>query len=467
MPDRDFQPATPEFLSPDPHSKTLLLVSGSPRVSQHTQALLEIAGSSLQKIHHLKISFFSFAGKEILACRDCFHRCEQEGHCWLEDDFASLAELWRYADGILLGSPVYTFGPPAPVHAFFERLQTLQKSNPSYYKARSWPQPVGIIAQGGSEYGGAEICAQELLTRCLSVGCVPVSGDMPGFSQGVIGQIRDGDPLPERLKVGASRLAMRVVELVQILSTGRDPQPTRLNFLIVKAGEFGESNFAAQCRDVLASTSETPIASLDWETFDFDKQPIAPCTGCTQFCSSALECCYQDGMQEFQSCWFSSDAIIWLVGAGVGGSLSPLRAAIDRMNQVRFETHLSSRKLHMSRYLKPAAHIVFGTEPNHVGSALQFLRHISLLYQHLLLPCSEHGTGELAINLENEDGASLSERSQRAIVSLVQQTAGLAVVIKSGLSRLAKTLPPEYSPSNPSHAENSPVPGNQAQPSFP
>ena len=465
MPDRDFQPASPEFLSPDPHSSTLLLVSGSPRVSQHTQALLEAAKASLQKIYHLKTSSFSFANREILACQNCYQRCDQEGHCWLEDDFASLAELWRHADGILLGSPVYTFGPPAPVHAFFERLRTLQKSNPTYYVAQLWPQPVGIIAQGGSEYGGAEICAQELIALCLSVGCVPVSGDMPGFSQGVIGQIRDGEPLPERLKVGAIRLARRVVELTQILSSGRDPQPSPLKFLIVKGGEFGESNIAAQCEDILTGMTETLISPLEWETFDFEKKQIAPCSGCTQFCSSGLECFYQDGMQEFRSQWFSSDAIFWLVGAGAGGSLSPLRAAIDRMNQVRFETHLSSGKLHMSRYLKPAARIVFGTESNHVESTLQFLRHINLLYQHVLLPGSEQSAGELAIILENAECASLSSLSRLAMESLVKQTAGLAMVIKSGLTRLAKTLPAEYFTSNPSIAENFPVPGNQAHPS--
>lgn len=433
-----------EFSTDD--SIKILLLSFSPRLNHHTDQLIKQAGQALGEIPNLQLQFETLADKKILGCQQCLDRCRQAGHCWLEDDFENLVEQWLQADAIILGSPVYTFRPPATALAFFERWQALQSANPSRYFSPAWPQPVGVLSQGGSEYGGVEICAQALHSLCRSVGCIPVSGDMPGFSQGVIGQFPNGDQAPERLAVGAGRLAIRTAELGRLLSTGRNYETAPLKFLIAKAGEFSGSKVASQIETALTDITETDAGALTWEVFDFEENPIARCLGCNQLCSRALECRFIDGMQDFRSRWFSTDAIFWLIGCGAGGTISNLLAAIDRMNQVRFETHFASGNLHMPRHLTAAAGIFWGEDPEKFGELWQLIGHVSTLYQNLLVPVSKDGPNVVWVGREADSGQILKEETLAQVSSLVQQTARLAQIVRTGKSHLGKLLPAEYFP---------------------
>jgi multimeric flavodoxin WrbA len=442
----------------------ILFLNCSPRPDQHTHNLLEKAGDSILEKRNLHVQFESFAEKIILPCQKCFEYCQQSGVCCLEDDFEDLAEPWLQANGLVIGSPVYTFGPPAPVLAFFERLHVLQLSNPSHYFSPNWPQSVGIIAQGGSEYGGVEFCAQTLISLCQTVGCIPISGDMPGCSQGVIGQVPDSGVISERLETGAGQLARRVVELAQIISAGRMTQPASLKFLIIKGGEFTRSNFASEIQTLLTSFAKTEAAVIEWEVFDFEEHPIAPCNGCTFFCSSALECCFLDGMQEFRNRWLSADAVIWLVGSRHGETLSNLQAAIDRMSQVRFEKHLASGMTQMPRQMKVAAGILLGKDSLALGSIWQRISQISMLYQNLLIPASNQGFGVLRVDVETVDGHSLSGENRKAMSSFVRQLAEFSLVVRTGLSLLEGVLPLEYYTSQPKFIKDCTNPISKSSP---
>jgi len=433
-------------------AKTILLLSASPRKGQHTYALVKSAQRALSDSPSLNIQFVSFAGKKIYPCQNCHNHCVTEGSCWQNDDFETLANKWLSADGIVLGSPVYSFGPPSIVSAFFERLLALQKANPTIYTSPSWPQPVGIIAQGGSEYGGVEIAAQTLLSLCLAVGCIPISGDMPGFSQGVIGQIRDKDGIPERMIDGARRLTVRVTDFVEILSGGKNPEPVPLRFLIVKAGAPDKT--LADLLDAHFADFKPNHVPSEWRWFDFNNAYINPCLGCREFCGRDHECRFVDGMQAFRQEWLAADCILWLAGNGPGNSLSPIRAAIDRMNQVRFETFFGSNYRHMPRYLKisvPIGHPVDTAEPN---STLLFLRHISLLYQNILLPQNQNN---LSQNPSKNSGKPNLDSSSIYLTNLIHESIKLALTMKSGLARLARTLPEEYYPSKSRYAHIDPV----------
>jgi multimeric flavodoxin WrbA len=424
------------------------LLSGSARRDGNTEALLHLAGNALQENSHNNLQWNTFSGKCILPCRGCVEHCTASGRCDLKDDFEPLAAQWLQADAILLGSPVYTFAPPAPVLAFFERLRALQRANPGVYFSPVWPQAVGIIAQGGSEYGGAEVCAQHLLAACQSVGCIPVSGDMPGFSQGVIGQVPDGQPAPDRLRDGAARLADRAAELARILSAGRNFSPAPIKVLLVTVGATPGDSGGEQLQSAADMIRET-LAALPYETelerFDFLDQLVIPCGACTDFCSSTAECQFIDGMQRFRSLWFSAGAAIWLVGSGAGSSAANFQAAIDRMNEVRFEAYLAGGKKPMRRHLAVAAGIISGHDPLDAGLTWQRIRHISLLYQNLILPASSGSPGVVCL-----PAPALTDKDEaQSIAALVEQSVRLALITQTGRLRLRDVLPEEYDPGIP------------------
>lgn len=437
-------PTTPESSTVN-NSVKILLFNGSPRRSGNSYELLKQAANALQEIPEITTNTLSLADKTILPCSGCHVHCTTAGKCRYDDDFDRIADLWLQADGILLGSPVYSFAPPAPVLAFFERLAALQKANPGKYFSPSWPQPVGILTQGGSEYGGVEICAQSLLSGCLSVGCVPVSGDMPGFSQGVIGQVADRQTISERLAVGAERLAYRVADLIRIRSAGQSIGTPPIRFLLVKVGE-PPITIDSQVSVAFEALQQTITNELVWEWFDFGEQRIAPCEACTQYCSKDLECRFDDAMQPFRRKWFSADAVIWLLGSGAGASVSNFLAAIDRMNQVRFESFFASGRHHFKRHLTVSAGIVFGHDPLIAAANWQRINHIALLNQNLILPASRHSPGVLYIHPDCSDRQPQSNEHYESIMSLVEQSVRFALIARTGLMKLINVLPDEYYP---------------------
>ena len=131
-------------------TRQILLINASPRPEGHTQQILDAAKEALDAI----------SGVETISC------------CVGGDDFEELAAMWQEADGVILGAPVYTYGPPSGLYAFFEYLSARQAEEGG---GSCIPKPIGLISQGGASYSGAEENANILQMLALSVDCVPVS----------------------------------------------------------------------------------------------------------------------------------------------------------------------------------------------------------------------------------------------------------------------------------------------------
>jgi len=136
---------------------SLLLINASPRRDGNTADLLHSATAGLSADLSDRIIYFSLENRTILPCQTCPAPNHQCATCHQVDDFAELARLWQRAEAVLIGAPVYTFGPPAPLFACFERMRALQR-----HAGRFEHKPVGILAQGGASYAGVEITAQVL-----------------------------------------------------------------------------------------------------------------------------------------------------------------------------------------------------------------------------------------------------------------------------------------------------------------
>jgi multimeric flavodoxin WrbA len=406
--------------------RRILFLNASPQSRGHTQQILDAAASTLDSLSYVQVEQCSFSGRTILPLNQCSAECN--------DDFLEIAGMWQAADGILLGAPVYTFGPPSSLYAFIERLRALQsKMDPGAIPAK----PIGLISQGGAPYSGAEVNANLLRMLALSIGCVPVAGDMPGFSQAIIGQVGDqADPDPA-LMTGSRGLAVRVVEMVDILSAGKNADPQEVKILAVTAGSGTEAVKQSLVDALFEGAAKAPGCSLKTDVFSFAGKEFAPCLACTQYCSRDLECIYKDGMQEYRQKWLQADAVIWLVGADEIGIEPSVIAAMDRMNQVRFETHFAVGQPHMPRYSKAMGVLAFGSHPYRIASAVRFLRQIALLYQHVIIPQELYGGC----------GVDIEQAAQHKTAVLGEVAASMASVLNAGLSALDGKLSQEYYPS--------------------
>ena len=396
-------------------SKTILLLNASPRTGGNTSRLLAAADEALAGIPSIERVMGSVS----------------------EDNLSEIAELWLQADGIILGAPVYTYGPPAPLYRFFEELKSLQAERLGGFQH---PKPIGLISQGGAAYSGAEQNSSTLQALALSVGCTPVSADMPGFSQAVIGQVPDGSAVDQALLQGAANLGSHVADLIDILEAGKDGKPGSVRLLVVRAGKGCPEELL---ESIHAGAKQGSPDDLDWDMFDFSGMEIAPCLACTQYCSGDFECIFDDGMQEFREKWLPADGVIWLVGADECGIDAGLVSAIDRMNQIRFETHFGSGQSGMPRYLKAAGVMAVGSEPLQIGESVRFLRQVGVLFQNVVVPQNLKGGPGLVW----DDSAGVSPDAQLRAENLGLEVAKLAGCLKSGLDVLSESLPAVFFPS--------------------
>jgi len=395
--------------------RKIFLINASPRPEGHTQQILNAAKESLAIIPGVETISGSVCG----------------------DNFEEAAAMWLKADGIILGSPVYSYGPPSEVYAFFKYLRSFLKAKGA---ETSLPKPIGLISQGGASYSGAEENANLLQALVLSVGCAPVSGDMPGFSQAVIGQVNDQGDVDQSLLDGAAGLAVHVVEMVDILDAGKDPRAIDVRLLVVTAGTGSAPELT---ESVFNGAAQAPNCNLITDVFHFVGNEIAPCKACTQYCSKDLECIYDDGMQEFRAKWLLADAVVWLVGADEFGIDPGLIATIDRMNQTRFEILFATGQPLMPRYVKSVGVLASGNRPERIASAVRFLRQAAVLYQNVLLP--QDGLGGCGIWPDQLDSL-LADASQKA-AELGMLSVKLASCLKSGLAAQSESLPAAYFPS--------------------
>ena len=414
---------------------SLLLLNASPRREGHTADLLQAATVGLAD-ERVKLTSLSLADRTILPCQMCLSAGQSCTTCDLADDFQELAQLWQEADAILLGAPVYTFGPPAPLAAFFERMRTTQEYTDAFQR-----KPVGILAQGGASSGGVEITAQVLMEQVLSLGAIPVSGDMPGASQGVLGQVGDGESPSESMRHAAKRLATRVVELTHLLhaETLEPAAPLQL-LVVVDAPRLGETAHRA-AQEAIDSARDRQ--HVDTTIFDAAGARIAPCLACTEHCSANLECVYQDDMQRFRSGWLAADAVLWVIETDRGGPSANLRNAIDRMNQMRFEAFFATGQAHMPRYLQAVGTLLIGREPAGMGKAAQYLDHTTLLYQCVPVrdPLAAEGS-----SIVLRSGETWPPQARTTARQLGEAVIDMAARLRAGV--LAGGWPDEYYPSS-------------------
>jgi len=139
-----------------------LVINGSPRIGD-TSALVEILKQNLPGDVHILLPYYA----KIKPCFDCRYCWENKG-CVFKDDMAELFDN-KY-DNIIIASPIYCGGLPAPMVAVHQRLNFLY-ANKRFAKVEN-PKPkakVGaiILVGGGSNEPNIPFTATEFSKSIL------------------------------------------------------------------------------------------------------------------------------------------------------------------------------------------------------------------------------------------------------------------------------------------------------------
>ena len=107
----------------------VLAINGSARKDGNTNILLKTILEELER-ENIETEIISFAGKVINPCKACF-TCGGKNNCTFNDDiFNEVLNKVKEADGIILGSPVYSANISSTMQAFLERASVVADMNP-------------------------------------------------------------------------------------------------------------------------------------------------------------------------------------------------------------------------------------------------------------------------------------------------------------------------------------------------
>ena len=107
----------------------VLAINSSARKDGNTAILLERVLKELRK-EGIETELIQLAGQIIEPCKACW-ACGDQGNCvHRKDSFREIFDKMKEADGILLGSPVYSANISANMQALLERAAVVGDMNP-------------------------------------------------------------------------------------------------------------------------------------------------------------------------------------------------------------------------------------------------------------------------------------------------------------------------------------------------
>ena len=123
-------------------------INGSARNDGNTSIIIRVVFEELNRAG-IETELIQLGCCEIQSCRACF-ACRGHGNCVFHSDaFARIFALMAEADGIVLGSPVYSAGVSAKMKALLERGGVVVATNPGLLRHK-----VGVAVAAVRRGGG-------------------------------------------------------------------------------------------------------------------------------------------------------------------------------------------------------------------------------------------------------------------------------------------------------------------------
>lgn len=123
-------------------------INGSARKDGNTALIIGKVFDELGK-EGIETDLIQLADYDIQPCRGCF-ACKGRGNCvFANDGFAEIFSSMIYADGIILGSPVYSADVSAKMKAFLERGGVVVATNPGLLRHKVGASVAAVRRGGG------------------------------------------------------------------------------------------------------------------------------------------------------------------------------------------------------------------------------------------------------------------------------------------------------------------------------
>ena len=122
--------------------------NGSSRKDGNTAIIMNMVFEELES-QGIKTEMVQFSGEIIEPCKGCF-ACKGKNNCVFQKDiFYECFEKMKLADGILLGSPVYSADVTSNMKAFLERAGVVVATNPELLKYKVGASVSSVRRSGG------------------------------------------------------------------------------------------------------------------------------------------------------------------------------------------------------------------------------------------------------------------------------------------------------------------------------
>lgn len=123
-------------------------INGSSRKDGNTAIIIRKVFDELNK-GGIETELIQLADYDIQPCRGCF-ACKGRGNCMFsKDGFTEIFKRMVAADGIILGSPVYSADVSAKMKAFLERAGVVVATNPELFRHKVGASVAAVRRGGG------------------------------------------------------------------------------------------------------------------------------------------------------------------------------------------------------------------------------------------------------------------------------------------------------------------------------
>lgn len=129
----------------------ITLFIGSPRKNGNTHAMARALFDTLEQAGH-KVQTFHLYDQDIKPCIDCRACKKGDLVCVLKDDMATLYAALEASDIIVIGTPIYWFGPTSQTKAFLDRLR------PYFANKKLTGKKAALLMPAGSGAGDCDLC---------------------------------------------------------------------------------------------------------------------------------------------------------------------------------------------------------------------------------------------------------------------------------------------------------------------
>ncbi len=132
----------------------ILGIYGSPRQGGNSDQLLDLvlegageAGADIDRVYVREL--------DLSGCQEC-GGCDETGTCVIQDDMQDVYDRLDWADTIVIGTPVFFYGPPAKLKALIDRGQAMwsrRMLNKSPAQRKTYDSGTGYLVGVGATKG--------------------------------------------------------------------------------------------------------------------------------------------------------------------------------------------------------------------------------------------------------------------------------------------------------------------------